>query len=108
MLLNSVRAQSDELDPPLREFWLEFGECAQLCGADGSEVLGVRKEDNPAIAFIELAMFVEQSRQSWPTDELVEVYLAIRGLGIEVGRYCAQAKRSWSVRHVDVRTCSVM
>ena len=43
MLLDGVCAQTNQLDTPLGELWLEFCECAQLCGADRCEVFGVRE-----------------------------------------------------------------
>ncbi len=57
MALNRIRAQTDELDIPLREFRLELRECAEFGRADGGVVFWVREEDAPALA-----------------DEVVEVY----------------------------------
>lgn len=77
MALNRVRAQSDELDIPLREFWLELGEGTEFGGADGSVIFWVREEDHPAVA-----------------DELVEVDGTVGGLSVEIWSCVAQSERS--------------
>lgn len=60
--------KSNHLHPALLELILELSECAQLSGANRSEVSGVGEENGPAIA-----------------DEFVEVDLALRSQGFEVG-----------------------
>ena len=75
--LDGVGGQADELDAALLELGLELGEGAQLGGADGGVVLGVGEEDHPLVA-----------------DELVEVDVALGGLGLEVGGLVAETERS--------------
>lgn len=60
--------KSNHLHSALLELILELGKCAQLSGANGSEVGGVGEENGPAVA-----------------DEFVEVDLALRSQGFEVG-----------------------
>ena len=62
-----VDAQSNDLCISFGELGLKAGHVAEFGGADGREVFGVRKEDRPAV-----------------TDPLVEVDLALCGLGGEV------------------------
>ena len=50
MALNSVGAQSDELDVALGELGLELREGTQLGGADRSVVLRVGEQDDPLVA----------------------------------------------------------
>jgi hypothetical protein len=79
--LDVVGTQTNELDTARGEFGLELGEGAQLGGADGGEVIGVREEDGPLV-----------------TDELVEVDGAVGGIGIEIGGSRAQTETiEWSV-----------
>lgn len=82
MALDSVCAQADELDTPLGELGLELGEGAELGGADGSVVLGVGEEDDPAI-----------------TNELVEVNGTTGGLSLEVGGNAAETEGLRTVSH---------
>lgn len=74
--VDGVGRETDELGPAARKLWLELCECAELCGADGRVVLGVREENDPVVA-----------------NELVEVNGASRRLGLEVGGGAAQAQR---------------
>jgi len=60
--------QTNHLDITLLEFILQLGESTQLGGADGGKVGRVGEEDGPAVS-----------------DELVEVNVAVGGLGREVG-----------------------
>lgn len=73
--LDTVGAQTNELDTARGELRLELGEGAQLGGADGSEVIGVGEEDGPLV-----------------TNELVEVDGTVGGLGVEVRGNGAQAE----------------
>lgn len=82
--LNSVGRETNQLDTTLGELRLKLGKGAELSGADGSVVLRVREENDPVVA-----------------DELVEVNLALCGLGLEVGGGRAQTKGSGS-RHFCV------
>lgn len=75
MAADGVGAQAQQLDAALGELGLEAGHLAQLGGADGGEVLGVREEDHPVIA-----------------DVLVKVDGALGGLGLEVGGDGAQTE----------------
>jgi hypothetical protein len=72
---DGVGREADELDAALGELGLELGDFAELGGADGRVVLGVREEDDPVVA-----------------DELVEVDGAVGRLGLEVGRDGAEAE----------------
>lgn len=72
---DGVCGQADELDVALGEFGLEFGESAQLGGADRGVVLWMREEDDPGVA-----------------DVLVEVDGAGGRLGLEVWSNGAEAK----------------
>lgn len=76
MAVDRVGRQADELDSTLGELGLEFGEGAELGGADGSVVFGVGEQDNPVVA-----------------DELVEVNGARGGVGLEVGGNAAETER---------------
>ncbi len=49
MALHSVGRETDQLDAPFCELWLEFGECTELGRAYRCVVLRVREEDNPFI-----------------------------------------------------------
>lgn len=73
--LDGVGGEADELRAALGELGLELGEGAELGGAHGGVVLGVREEDHPLVA-----------------DELVEVDVAAGGLGLEVGGDGTQAE----------------
>jgi len=66
--LDTVGAETDQLDATSGELGLELGESTQLGGTDGGEVIGVGEEDGPAV-----------------TDEVVEGNGTVRGLSIEVG-----------------------
>src|ERR1700683_630681 len=46
---NRVHAEADDLTVALREFGLQAGHVTQFGGADRSEILGMRKQDGPAI-----------------------------------------------------------
>jgi hypothetical protein len=80
--LNSVCTQADELGVPLGELGLKLGEGAELGGADGGVVLGVREEDDPVVA-----------------NELVEVDGTTGGLSLEVGGGAAEAEGLRTVGH---------
>lgn len=86
--LDSVCAQTDELDAPLGELGLELSEGAELGGADGGVVLGVGEEDDPAVA-----------------NELVEVNGTTGGLSLEVGRDAAEAEGLRTVSHFGGFVC---
>lgn len=73
--LDGVGREADELCVAAREFWFELCEGAELGGADGGAVCGVREEDHPLVA-----------------DEFVEVDGASRGFGLEVRGGAAQAE----------------
>lgn len=81
--LDGVGGQADELCAALGELGLELSEGAELGGAHGRVVLGVREEDHPLVA-----------------DELVEVDVAGGGLGLEVGGDGAQAEAGGEVSGV--------
>lgn len=76
MTLNRGRAQTNELNTPLRELGLELGECAEFGGTHGGVALWVGEENNPVFA-----------------DELVEVDGAAGGFSIEVGRNATEVQR---------------
>lgn len=76
MAVDGIGRETNELDIALGELGLELCESAELGGADRGVVLGVREEDDPAVA-----------------DELVEVNGALCGLRLEVGRDGAEAQR---------------
>lgn len=48
--VGAVGAQTDQLDSTSSELGLELGKSAQLSGADGGEVIGVREKNGPAVA----------------------------------------------------------
>lgn len=48
MIVDTVDGQSDHLHISFLELSTELGSSGQLCGADGGEVLRVRKENSPA------------------------------------------------------------
>ena len=73
--VDGVGGQADELDTAFGELRLEFGEGAQLGGADGGVVFRVGEEDDPG-----------------GVDELVEVDGAGGGVGLEVGGDGAEAE----------------
>ena len=75
MGVDGVGGQADQLDAAFGELRLEFGEGAELGGADGGVVLRVGEEDDPG-----------------GVDELVEVDGAGGGVGLEVGRDGAEAE----------------
>lgn len=75
MAVDGVGREADELDTALGELGLELGEGAELGGAHGRVVLGVREEHDPIVA-----------------DELVEVDGALGGLGLEVGGNAAETE----------------
>jgi hypothetical protein len=60
--------QPKHLDAPRLKLILQLRKRSQLCGAHGSEVCGVGEKNGPAVV-----------------DELVEVDVAMGGLGVEVG-----------------------
>lgn len=68
--VREITYQADHLDAALLEFILHLGKCAQLGGADGREVGGVREQNGPTI-----------------TNELMEVDLAFGGQSLEVGSF---------------------
>ena len=74
---DGVGGKTNQLDAALLKVGLELGKSAELGGAHGSVVLGVREEDDPVVA-----------------DELVEVDVALGGLGLEVGGDGTQTERS--------------
>ena len=72
--LDGVDGEADDLGAALGELAFEAGHGAELGGADGGEVLGVREEDGPVVA-----------------DPLVEVDGALGGVGGEVGGFVVDA-----------------
>ena len=44
-----VARQTNQLDIALCELLVDLGQMAELCGADGREVVGVREQDAPAV-----------------------------------------------------------
>lgn len=68
MGLGAVGAQTDQLNSTSSELGLKLGESAQLSGADGGEVIGVREKDGPAVANV-----------------VVEGDAAIGGVSVEIG-----------------------
>jgi len=75
MAADRVGRETEELDAALGELGLETGELAELGGANGSVVLGVREEYEPVVANV-----------------LVKVNGALGGLGLEVRGRGAQTK----------------
>jgi len=73
--VEGVGRKADQLDAALGELGGQAGHLAELGRADGSVVLGVREEDDPAV-----------------TNELVEVNRPLGGLGLEVWGDRAQAE----------------
>lgn len=73
--------QSDHLDTTGSELGLELGKSTQLGGTDGSEVIRVREEDDPAVA-----------------DKVVERDVAVGRLGVEVGGRRAETEAVRLVR----------
>jgi hypothetical protein len=73
--LDSVCRETNQLNTAFGELGLQLGKGAELGGADGSVVLRVGEEHNPAVA-----------------DELVEVNGAVGGFGLEIG--CLKRKVS--------------
>ena len=65
-----VDAQADNFRVPLGELRLQAGHVSQFGGAYRSEILGVRKQDGPAIAY-----------------PFVKIDRALRGFGGEVGSF---------------------
>ena len=81
-----VDAQPDDLGVALGEFRLQPGHVAEFGGADRSEVLGMRKQDRPAVA-----------------DPFVKVDGALRGFGGEVGGVVVDARNAgWLQSAVSV------
>lgn len=85
--LDGVGREANQLDAALGELGLELGKGAELGGADGGVVLGVGEEDDPAVA-----------------DELVEVNLALGGLGLEVGGLGAEADGGSGSSHCEEKS----
>lgn len=75
MAVDGVGREADQLDAPLGEFGFQFRERAQLGGADGRVVLGVREEDDPLVS-----------------DELVEINGAVGRVGLKIRGGGAQAQ----------------
>lgn len=75
MAVDGVGRQTEQLDAALGELGLQTGHLTELGGADGGVVLGVREEDDPAVANV-----------------LMEVNGTLGGVGLEVGGNSAQAK----------------
>src|SRR5262245_6882527 len=73
MAVHGIDAQADDLDPALVELRLDPRHVAELGGADGREVLGMREQHGPRIA-----------------DPLVKADAALGRVGLEVG--CGFAK----------------
>ena len=88
MALDSICAQTDELDAPLSELGLEFSEGTELGGADRGVVLRVGEEDDPTVA-----------------NKLVEVNGTTGGLGLEVGRDAAEAEGLRTISHFGGFVC---
>ena len=76
VVFDAVDGEAEGLYAAGGELSFERADGAELGGANGSEVLGVREEDDPVVA-----------------DELVEVDGALRGFGGEVGSYVIDAER---------------
>lgn len=75
MAAEGVGGETNQLNTALGEFRLQTSELAELGSADGSVVLGVGEENDPAV-----------------TNELVEVNGAGGGVGLEVGGNRAQTE----------------
>ena len=71
---------ADDLDVALVELGLDLGHVAELGGANRREVLGVREQHGPGVP-----------------DPVVELDAAGGGVGLEVGRGVADAKRHRSI-----------
>lgn len=74
-----VTHQTDHLDVAGSELGLKFSECAQLGGADRSEVIRVGEENGPAVP-----------------DVVVEGNRAVGGLSLEVGGSRAETETAVS------------
>jgi hypothetical protein len=66
--VDGVDGEADDLGAALGELLLETGDGAELSGADGGEVLGVRKENSIAVP-----------------DPFMEMEGALGGFGGEIG-----------------------
>src|SRR5579863_4504146 len=75
MAIDGVNAQSDQLDAALVEFRLQFGERAELGGADRGKILRMREQQRPTVA-----------------DPVVEPNFAIGGFGFEIRGFGANLK----------------
>ena len=75
MRLDGVGGETNQLDAALAELRLKFRESAELSSADGSVILRVREQDDPAV-----------------TDELMEIDGAGCCFRLEVGGNGAQAE----------------
>jgi hypothetical protein len=80
MRLDRVGRKTNQLDTTLGEFRLKLGKGAQLSSANGSVILGVGEEDNPAVP-----------------NEFVEVDRTCGSFGLEVGGNTAKAKSGQSI-----------
>src|SRR5215831_8677752 len=76
MVGDGIHAQSDDLGVALVELWLQTGHVSKLGGADGSEILRMREQDNPLVS-----------------DPLVESDLALGGFGSEIRCFVTYANR---------------
>ena len=74
--VDGVDREADDLGSALRELVLESGDGTEFGGADGSEVLGVRKENGPSV-----------------TDPFMEVNRSLGGLSGEIGGNVINAER---------------
>jgi hypothetical protein len=73
--LNRVCRQADELHAAFSELGLEFGKGTQFSRAHGGVIFRVGEKDDPVVP-----------------DEFVEVDVALRRIGVEIGCNAAQAQ----------------
>ena len=81
MLVGGIDAEADDLDVALVELGLQPRHVAELGRADGREILGVGEQYGPGIA-----------------EPVVELDVALRGVGFEIGSGVANAHRESSRR----------
>ena len=78
VVLDGIDGEADDLDAAAGELRLDAGHVAELGRAHGREVARVREQHGPRVA-----------------EPVVELDVAFRGLGLEIGRRCHRAAEPW-------------